>query len=51
MYIYTVYTPYDLHNLPLAPSIDWTTHLTKLLILKCEWIIEKIPMSAVSMSG
>ena len=36
---------------PVAPSIDYSTHLTKLLILKREWIIEKIPMSAASMSG
>ena len=36
---------------PLAPSIDYSTHLTKPLILKREWIIEKIPMSAASMSG
>ena len=26
---------------PLAPSIDYFTHLTKLLILKREWIIKK----------
>ena len=32
---------------PLVPSIDYSTHLTKLLILKREWIIEKNPMSAV----
>ena len=26
---------------PLAPSIDYSKHLTKLLILKREWIIER----------
>ena len=27
--------------IPLAPIIDYTVHLTKLLILKCEWTTKK----------
>ena len=36
--------------IPLAPIIDYTVHLTKLLILKCEWITKKNLLSAASMS-
>ena len=32
---------------PLAPSIDYSTHLTKLLILKREWIIKKFLMRII----
>ena len=53
IYIYIYICTHTLQIIyPLAHSIDYSTHLTKLLILKREWIIEKIPMSAAaSMSG
>ena len=41
--------PYSNYT-PLAPSIHYTLHLTKIFILKCEGIIEKILISAESMS-
>ena len=41
-YLYTYICTQTLHIIyPSAPSIDYSTHLTKLLILKREWIIEK----------
>ena len=30
------------HVNSLTPSVDYTIHLTKILILKCEGIVEKI---------
>ena len=42
-YLYTYICTQTLHIIyPSAPSMDYsTTYLTKLLILKREWIIEK----------
>ena len=36
--------------IPLALSVDYTIHLTKISILKCEGVLEKFPMGVAIMS-
>ena len=38
------------HDIPLALRVEYSIHLDKILILKCEGIIKKVPMSATSMN-
>ena len=47
-YIIILYT--KIHYNPLGPSVEYSLHLTKILILKKEGSIKKNPMSAASMS-
>ena len=37
-------------HIPLSPSLKYSVHLTKILILKKEGIVKKFPMSAAPMS-